>query len=163
VLLFRNFGSKAELYSAAVVLPLTRFIEEWLELDAAEWRPDNAEEQQRIFMGRLYDIVAENRGLIMSYLAMSTFEADMLTGLEHTPALDQALDRLAERTTERVSQLGKLPPAHTGVVTRAVVGMVVMMALMRDFGLASDTDSPAREEILDEMTQLVLHGALHRD
>jgi AcrR family transcriptional regulator len=163
VLLFRNFGSKAELYSAAVMLPLTQFIEEWLEVDAAEWRPDRAEHQQRLFMARLYDIVAENRGLIISYMAMSAFEPDMMTGLEHAAALDQAFDQLAERAAERVTQLGKLPPVDTGVVTRAVVGMVVMMALMRDFGLDSDKDSTAREKIVDEMTQLVLHGVLHRE
>jgi AcrR family transcriptional regulator len=163
VLLFRNFGSKADLYSAAVVLPLTRFIDEWLEVDAAEWRPDRAEHQQRLFMARLYDIVAENRGLIMSYLGMSVFEPEIVTGLEHTPALDQAFDQLAERSAERVTQLGRLPPADTRVVTRAVVGMVTMMALMRDFGLARDKDSTAREKVLDEMTTLVLHGVLHRE
>jgi len=162
VLLFRNFGSKADLYSAAVVLPLTGFIEEWLEVDAAEWRPDRAEHQQRLFMARMYDFVADNRGLIMSYLAMSVFEPDMVAALVHTPALGQALDQLAERAAERVTQLGRVPPADTGVVTRAVIGMVAMMALMRDFGLASDKGSASRENILDEMTQLVLHGALHR-
>jgi len=162
-LLFRNFGSKADLYSAAVVLPLTQFIEEWLEVDAAEWRPDRAEHQQRLFMARLYDFVADNRGLIMSYLAMSVFEPDMLASLEHTPLLGQALDQLAERAAERVMQLGRVPPVDTRVVTRAVIGMVAMMALMRDFGLTSDKDSTSRDNILDEMTQLVLHGALHRE
>jgi AcrR family transcriptional regulator len=163
VLLFRNFGSKADLYSAAVVLPLTRFLEGWLEVDAAEWRPDRAEVQQRIFMARLYDFVAENRGLLMSYLAMSVFEPDIVVALEHTTSLDQAFDQLAERAAERVTQLGKLPPVDTGVVTRAVVAMVAMMALLRDFGLASERGSPAREKIIDEMTELVLHGVLHRE
>jgi len=92
----------------------------------------------------------------MSYLAMSVFEPDMMAALEHTPALGQALDQLAERAAERVTQLGRVPPADTGVVTRAVIGMVAMMALMRDFGLTSDKGSASRENILDEMTQLVL-------
>src|SRR5258706_15293189 len=37
VLLFRNFGSKAELYSTAVVLPLAEFLDGWLGRDWAGW------------------------------------------------------------------------------------------------------------------------------
>lgn len=159
VLLFRNFGSKAELYSTAVVLPLTKFIEEWLESDALHWRADRIEERQREFVARLYDIVCDNRGLIMSYVAMSAFEPNMVKGLEHTGALDEVLDRLADRTAERLTQLGR--PSDTRIVTRAVVGMITAMALFRDFGLTGEGSS--REAIIDEMTQLILHGGLHRD
>jgi AcrR family transcriptional regulator len=162
VLLFRNFGSKAELYSTAVVLPLTQFFDEWLESDQSDWDATRAEEQQHEFIARLYDIVGENRGLIMSYLAMSVFEPGMITGLEHSRALDDVLDRLAERASAHLTELGKGQGSHARVATRAVVGMIMAMALFHDFGLTGSAAAPTRNEIIDEMTQLVMHGALHR-
>jgi AcrR family transcriptional regulator len=162
VLLFRNFGSKAELYSTAVVLPLTRFFDEWLESDQANWDATRAEEQQHEFIARLYDIVGENRGLIMSYLAMSVFEPGIITGLEHSHALDDVLDRLADRASAHLAELGQGQGSYARVATRAVVGMIMAMALFHDFGLSGSATAPTRDMIIDEMTKLVMHGALHR-
>jgi AcrR family transcriptional regulator len=162
VLLFRNFGSKAELYSTAVVLPLTKFFEEWLETDWSDWDAERTEKQQHEFIARLYDIVSDNRGLIMSYLAMSVFEPEIITGLEHSRALDEVLDRLADRTAQHLTLLGKGPGSHARVGTRAVVGMILAMALFHDFGLSRGSRPPTRHEVIEEMTQLVLHGGLNR-
>lgn len=162
VLLFRNFGSKAELYSTAVVLPLTTFFEEWLESDWSDWDATRTEQRQHEFIARLYDIVSENRGLIMSFLAMSVFEPEIITALEHSRALDDVLDRLADRAAEHLAQLGMEAGSRTRVGTRAVVGMIMAMALFHDFGLSSGLRPSKRGEVVDEMTQLVLHGALHR-
>jgi AcrR family transcriptional regulator len=161
VLLFRNFGSKAELYSTAVVLPLTEFLDEWLARDWSEWDEQRTEQRQREFIAGMYEIVSENRGLIMSYLAMSVFEPELIMGLEHSQALDQALDRLADRAAQHLGRLGHTGP-NARVGTRAVVGMIVAMALFRDFGRASGSRRPSRDAVIDEMTELVLHGSLHR-
>jgi AcrR family transcriptional regulator len=58
VLLFRNFGTKAELYSAAVVAPLTEFFDEWLEKDWSKWDRHDTEQRQREFIAQLYEIVS---------------------------------------------------------------------------------------------------------
>jgi AcrR family transcriptional regulator len=162
VLLFRNFGSKAELYSTAVVLPLTQFFDEWLEADWSNWDVTRTEVMQHEFIAGLYDIVGENRGLIMSYLAMSVFEPGIITGLEHSCALDDVLDRLADRASAHLAGLGQAAGSHARVGTRAVVGMIMAMALSHDLGLSSSSSVPTRAEVIEEMTQLVLHGALHR-
>jgi AcrR family transcriptional regulator len=161
VLLFRNFGSKAELYSSAVVLPLTEFLDEWLETDWSGWDQEQTEQQQREFIARMYAIVAGNRGLIMSYLAMSVFEPEIITGLEHSRALDEALDRLADRAAQHLGRLGRTG-ANARIGTRAVVAMIVGMALFDDFGSSSGSKRLSRDDVIDEMTELVLHGALHR-
>jgi AcrR family transcriptional regulator len=160
VLLFRNFGTKSELYSAAVVAPLTQFFDSWLAMDWSQWDRKDTEQRQREFIAQLYGIVAENRGLIMSYLAMTVFEPELVTGLEHTPALLDALDRTADATGEHLGRLGKAAGSNTRIGTRAVVGMILAMALFHDFGSAATR--PGRDEVIDEMTQIVLHGGLHR-
>jgi AcrR family transcriptional regulator len=161
VLLFRNFGSKADLYSTAVVLPLTRFLEEWLESDWSGWDTARTEERQYEFIAQLYDIVCENRGLIMSYLAMSVFEPDIVTGLEHSRALDEVLDRMAEEVQVHFGRLGG-HPGNLPVGTRAVVAMILAMGLFHDLGASAPTREATRDDVIEEMTQLVLHGALHR-
>jgi AcrR family transcriptional regulator len=162
VLLFRNFGSKAELYSTAVVLPLTRFFEEWLDSDWSGWDRARTEERQYEFIARLYDIVCENRGLIMSYLAMSVFEPELVTALEHSRALDEVLDRLAEEVQVHFGRLGR-HPGNPRVGTRAVVAMILAMGLFHDLGVSAPTRNATREDIIEEMTQIVLHGGLHRE
>jgi AcrR family transcriptional regulator len=162
VLLFRNFGTKSELYSAAVVAPLTEFFDEWLAKDWSKWDRRDTEQRQREFIAQLYEIVSRNRGLIMSYLAMSVFEPEIATGLEHTPALLDALDRTADATGEHLGRLGKAAGSNTRIGTRAVVGMILAMALFHDFGNTGTGHAATREEVIDEMTQIVLHGGLHR-
>jgi hypothetical protein len=93
----------------------------------------DTEERQREFIAQLYEIVSRNRGLIMSYLAR-VFEPEIATGLEHTPALLNALDRTADATGEHLGRLGKAAGSNTRIGTRAVVGMILAMALFHDFG-----------------------------
>ena len=59
VLLFRNFGSKAELYSTAVVLPLTEFLNEWIESSTWDWDEADTELRQREFNAKLYDVARD--------------------------------------------------------------------------------------------------------
>jgi AcrR family transcriptional regulator len=160
ILLFRNFGSKAELYSSAVVLPLTEFFERWVESDWSGWDEANTAMQQREFISRLYHIVRENRGLIVSYLGLTVFEPEMMTGLGRAQALDEMIDRLAAQASEHSDRLGRSAP-NARVGTRAVIGMIVAMALFNNLG-RGDGAAPTSDDVIDEMTQLVLHGSWHR-
>jgi AcrR family transcriptional regulator len=157
VLLFRNFGSKADLYSTAVVLPLTAFLEDWISSNTWDWDQADTEVLQREFIDKLYRVAKDNRGLIVSYLAMSVFEPDLVAGLEHSKQLDDVLDRLAGMAGGQLTRLGRSAHSNPRVGTRAVIGMVLSMALFEDLGIRA-----SRDEVIDEMTQLVLHGALHR-
>jgi AcrR family transcriptional regulator len=162
VLLFRNFGSKAELYSSAVLLPLTEFLDEWMASDWSVWDEKETVEQQREFVARLYEIVVRNRGLIMSYLAMSAFEPELITSLQHARELGDALDRLADRAGQQLHRLGYHGP-NVRVGTRAVIAMIVGMALSDGFGATTSRATTTRDEVIDEMTQLIVHGSFHRE
>ena len=66
-LLFRNFGSKAALFREALVVPFTSFVDEFSET----WRsvvPEETDEEELAaqFVGQLYDLFVENRGLVMT-------------------------------------------------------------------------------------------------
>ncbi len=160
VLLFRHFGSKAELYSTSVVLPMIEFISHWLADDWSQWDRRQVEDKQYEFNSRFYQIVADNRGLIMSYLAMSVFEADLISGLEHTARLRQTVDQLADRCSGLMSRMGIGAGVNVRVSTRAALSMVLAMALLYDL---SDPPTPfPRADVITEMTQLMLYGSLNR-
>jgi AcrR family transcriptional regulator len=157
VLLFRNFGSKADLYSTAVVLPLIEFFEVWLTSNTWDWNEADTETRLREFLTQVYWIGRQHRGLIVSYLAMSVFEPDFLSGLEHSRELETLIDQLAEKSGQHQMLLGLPPRQNVRIGTRASIGMVLSMALFNDLGSGVPS-----EDVIEEMVQLILHGALHR-
>jgi AcrR family transcriptional regulator len=159
VLLFRNFGSKADLYSTSVVLPLTAFLNEWITSNTWDWDEADTELRQREFNAKLYEVARDNRGLIVSFLAMSVFEPELVAGLKHAKDLDDVMDRLADLAGGQLGRLGRSEHSNPRVGTRAVIGMILSMALFDDLGIGSKA---SKDEVIDEMTQIVLHGALHR-
>lgn len=158
-LLFRHFGSKAGLFREALVLPFTDFVDEFGET----WRaviPDKITEEEltRQFVGRLYDVLIEHRGLLLTLVA-----SDGLTDEEIDSAgiadIRRALTLLGRISAEGIRLRGLRSdqpdlPAHSTVAM--IVGMVALRSTF--FG----TRPPSREAIVDELVQAILHGFLHR-
>lgn len=158
-LLFRNFGSKAALFREALVVPFTSFIDDFGET----WRsttPGDTDEvtMARQFLGQLYDLFVENRGLVMTLWAAEAMSEDELAeaGLAE---VDRALALLGQIGAEGMSILGTRA-THPDLVARSTVAMVAGMAA---FGSTSfGAERPPRDVIVDELTQAILHGVLHR-
>ncbi|WP_326547255.1 helix-turn-helix domain-containing protein [Mycolicibacterium sp. ND9-15] len=158
-LLFRHFGSKAGLFREALVLPFTDFVDDF----GKTWQaviPDKITEEEltRQFVGRLYDVLIEHRGLLVTLVA-----ADGLTDEEIDSAgiadIRRALTLLGRISAEGIRLRGlrsEQPdlPAHSTVAM--IVGMVALRSTF--FG----NRPPSREAIVDELVQAVLHGFLHR-
>src|SRR5262245_28091890 len=69
-LLFRHFGSKAGLFREALVLPFTNFVDDF----GKTWQavvPEETDEEElsRQFVGQLYDVLVEHRGLLLTLVA----------------------------------------------------------------------------------------------
>ena len=91
-LLFRHFGSKAALFREALVLPFTSFVDEF----GRTWRavvPEETDEEElaRHFVGQLYDVFVEHRGLVVTLLASEALseeemaDAGIATSGGHSP------------------------------------------------------------------------------
>lgn len=158
-LLFRHFGSKAGLFREALVLPFTDFVDEF----GKTWQaviPDKITEEEltRQFVGRLYDVLIEHRGLVLTLVA-----SDGLTDEEIDSAgiadIRRALKLLGQISAEGIRLRGLRSdqpdlPAHSTVAM--IVGMVALRSTF--FG----NRPPSREAIVDELVQAILHGFLHR-
>lgn len=158
-LLFRHFGSKAGLFREALVLPFTNFVEDfgktWQSVDP---EATDEEELARQFVGRLYDVLVEHRGLVLTLVA-----SDGLSDEEIESAgiadIRRALTLLGQISTEGM-QLRGLHSGQPDLPAHSTVAMIVGMVALRStfFG----NRPPSREAIVDELVQAVLHGFLHR-
>lgn len=159
-LLFRHFGSKAALFREALVLPFTRFVDEfgqtWQSLDPAQ---TSEEELARYFVGRLYDVFVRHEGLLLTLVA-----ADSLTDDEaaETGIADvrRAITLLGQISAEGMN-LRSIGSAHPNLPAYSTVAMIAGMAALRSTYFGSRP--PSRKVIVEELTQASLHGFLHRN
>ncbi len=158
-LLFRHFGSKAGLFNEALVAPFTDFVDDF----GTRWQsliPEDTDEQElaRDFAGRLYDVLTEHRGLLLTLVSSETLTADELaaTGIAD---IGNALAALGKISAEGIELRG-MESAQPALPAHSTVAMIVGMVAMRStfFG----ADPPDREAIVDELVQAALHGFLHR-
>ncbi len=159
-LLFRNFGSKAALFREALVVPFTSFVDDFSET----WTslvPEETDEEELAaqFVGRLYDLFVENRGLVMTLWA-----SDALSDEELAEAgiadIDRALAVLGRIGAEGMDIKGMRAGDHD-LVARSTVAMVAGMAAFRSTFFGGTR--PPRDVIVEELTQATLHGFLHRE
>jgi AcrR family transcriptional regulator len=158
-LLFRHFGSKAALFKEAVVVPFLEIVEDL----SSRWEsitpePGRSEEVAREFLGALYDLFVENRGLVMTLWA-----AETLTDEERTDTgvaeIDRAIAVLGQLGDQGGAILG-VQADHPDLAARSTVAMVAGMAA---FGATFFGGTrPPRDVVVEELTQATLHGFLHR-
>ncbi len=158
-LLFRHFGSKAGLFREALVLPFTTFVESF----GQTWRavvPEETDEDtlSRQFVGQLYDVLVENRGLLLTLMASDALSEEELQDAG-VADIRRAFKILGEISAEGMRLRGmqsRQPdlPAHSTVAM--IVGMVALRSTF--FG----SRPPSRETIVDELVAATLHGFLHR-
>ena len=158
-LLFRHFGSKAGLFREALVLPFTTFVAGFGETWRSVVPEDTVEEDlARQFVGPLYDVLVENRGLLLTLAASDALTDDELedTGISEIRRAFAVLGGISAEGMQLRGLRSSQPdlPAHSTVAM--IVGMVALRSTF--FG----AEPPAREAIVDELVQATLHGFLHR-
>lgn len=158
-LLFRHFGSKAGLFREALVMPFTSFLDEFQHT----WRrvvPEQTDEEElsRQFVGQLYDVLLEHRGLLLTLVASDGLSDEDIESAGIND-IRRSLGVLGQISAEGMRLRG-MPSRQPNLTALSTVAMIVGMVAMRStfFG---DTPPP-REAIVDELVQAVLHGFLHR-
>lgn len=158
-LLFRHFGSKANLFREALVLPFTTFVDDF----GRTWRevvPEETDENElaRDFVGHLYDLFVEHQGLVVTLLASESMSEEEIVEAG-IPDIRRALSVLGQISTEGMDLRG-MQSDRPDLAAYSTVSMIAGMAALRTtfFG----TKKPSREAIVEELTQATLHGFVHR-
>ena len=92
-MLFRHFGSKAALFREALVVPFTSFVDDFSET----WKslvPEETDEEELAaqFVGQMYDLFVEHRGLVLTLWASDSMSEEELAEAGIAD-INRALDR----------------------------------------------------------------------
>jgi len=158
-LLFRHFGSKAGLFREALVVPFTDFVESFGQTwQAVVPEETDEEELSRQFVGRLYDLLVENQGLLLTLVSAEGLSESEIeeAGIADIRRSVTVLGRISAEGMQLRGMRSSQPdlPAHSTVAM--IVGMVALRSTF--FG----STPPPRDAIVDELVQAILHGFLHR-
>lgn len=155
---FRHFGTKAALFEAAMLTPLTEFIDAYHEA----WTdfPDDLPPEQRLapFIQGFFPLVREHRDLLLSLIAIRTTEAaeDSPVARDFVDAI-RGLHIVARTEFEERSWTGPDP----AVTIAASAGMVISLVLHEDLLLPDQNDSD-RARLPEAITNLIIHGVAHQ-
>jgi AcrR family transcriptional regulator len=160
-LMFRYFGSKAGLYRTAVVQPFRDFVDEFTQVSAeASFEMEDDYEASRLFLGGLYDVFREHRGLATMFFAAETALSSDLAESGVLADVSDRLQALVDIGREQLKRRHHFELQHPWLTTRVTLAMVAGMAT---FGSSFyGNQRPSREAIVDELAQAVLHGYVHR-
>jgi len=154
-LLFRNFGSKAELFEVAVLTPVAEFVSDY----AASWSAVDAPlAQQRVdaFVRGLYAMAQDSRTVLLAALVK---RLDAEAG-EDRDVLDRVAGTL--QGLRGVSDLERNENVDPRAALAAVLGMVLGVALLDDLLFPRGSRRPGRDRLIAEMEKLVLYGITRR-
>ncbi len=166
-LLYQHFSSKEEMFEAAVIQPLEEVVNEGVrlareqlpvepreQLPVEPWEPVARERTAR-FIAELLTVTID----ILPLLGVALF-ADANRGSEtYQRQLLPALTELAEGIGEFLGEWGQRG-LDTALVTRAVVGMCLGIALDHRLGNEPLDDIPA---VAEQLTDLIIDGVAPRD
>jgi AcrR family transcriptional regulator len=161
---FRNFGSKAELFEASILKPFVDFFDDWASSRTREPLDFDPEEITRSFVVGFYGVVSEHRELLMTLMTARVKGGDealanVAAGISvrFTESLRIMRDMVLEHGGAR-DWVGIDPPATVAVA----VGSVLSMVLLGDWIFPAGERRPGRARQIEELTQMLLHGISHR-
>jgi AcrR family transcriptional regulator len=160
-MLFRHFGSKAALFNEVVFGPLRTFMLEWEKFDAELGEEYDIEANTKRFAGGLYDLLRQNRGLIVTYLATRAFEPDVLDEPDGVPTfleVIQVMDRLTDRRVQTDKPRGRRPKPKGNIRLheRINMGSLIAAALFDELLFAGMPSRPTRDQVVDELARIAV-------
>ena len=163
--LFRNFGSKAELFETTILSPFSEFVNRWAETwNVTVTSESDPAEVARSFVKGFYGLASEHKELFR------TLVAARVTGGEST--LAEVAARVSGKLADNLLTVQLVLQEH-GVarhfreldapVTVAVsVGSVLSLVLLDDWLFPSDRRRPGKSRQIEEAVQMLLYGVTGR-
>jgi AcrR family transcriptional regulator len=157
-LLFRHFGSKAQLFREAVVDPLVRVLHDYADQWLSYEGPHEARQPVRSFIDTFFGALSDRRGFAMALTAASNYFDDVVE--DAGAALADVLRAIEMVLVQEARTFGyeRLNPP---VTARVGMGSVLGSAVFRGwvFGTAP---SISDERITTELEQMMIHGVRGR-
>ena len=158
-LLFNNFGSKAELFEAAILSEFQAFVDAYTEAWQSRSAESTPEQRMELFVRGLFELAETNRAILRSAIggAQTGGDGPQEELLRRWAATLQSWQGIAS-TVKDESSLTIDPPASIAAAAAMVFGMV----LLDDLLFPSEDDKPSRERRIAAMSEMAIHGLLYR-
>jgi AcrR family transcriptional regulator len=172
IVVYRVFGTKAQLFEEVIfgqlVEAIVGWLERWSERDpgaASSW------ESGRAYIEGVYRMVSANRGQILALLAAEAFEP-AFAGERGTPSptnssqagsspINDALHRIESLVGREAAARG-WHGVDVALATRVTFSMIFSVAMFRDTLLPPGPERPPDDRIIDEMTAYMIYGVSGR-
>jgi AcrR family transcriptional regulator len=153
--LFKYFGSKAELFEAAVAEPL----KDWTGSLSTYWADLPLEKLIERYMTELYDVVHANRDLLKPLVAASLDGGSDLADVakrvsaDFTAGLATIVDSGRALATDRA-----MPTVDYTSAMGVEISMILGTVLLEDWVFPARTRRPGRARLIREMTRILYGG-----
>ena len=159
--IFRNFGSKAELFETTILTPFSQFVDDW----ATTWdaKTTSATDPARVaeaFVKGFYDLADEHQELLRTLIAARVNGVD--------PGLAEVATRVSGKLANNLGVVSRVLLEHGAArhfrdvdapVTVAVsVGSVLSLVLLDDWLFPPSQRPPGKARQIKEATQMLLYG-----
>ena len=155
-LLFTNFGSKAQLFEAAITGPFDTFVDDYIHGWQKTVGDASALERLEGFIRGLMDLTERNRGLLLD--AISPRSSAATTGTDNARA---AVIGGISRAFQRVHVLDEGPHPwkfEPAAILAATHGLVMSTVLLDQFLFPADGPAPDRAAFIAELARFMLYG-----
>ena len=159
--IFRNFGSKAELFETTILTPFGEFVDAWATTwDAKTTAATDPTQIAEAFVKGFYNLAEEHQELLRTLIAARVNGVD--------PALAEVATRVGGKLANNLDVVRRVLLEHGAArhfrtgdapVTVAVsVGSVLCLVLLDDWLFAPGKRRPGKARQIKEATQMLLYG-----
>lgn len=149
--IFRLFGSKRELFHAAIFAPLNRHFQEFHERIATSNAPPS-EALALSYIDELQDFIERHSRMLMSLIVASAYSPQETGGVSEMEGLRAYFERGAAMTAESGGTQGEVDPA---LMVRVSFAAVLANVMFRDWLFPQATDPAAIRRAIGDF---VVHG-----
>lgn len=150
--IYRSFGSKANLFEAAVREPYHQFMADFMtQWTRPDLPPQTGEEVINNFVVGLYDALSANRNLILAFICAEYFEAGELNRGKEESIVSRELRAMDEWAQRTASQLA-FHDIDIPVTLRCSFAMVMGLVLHDELLFEQGPKHPTRARVVRELT-----------
>jgi AcrR family transcriptional regulator len=156
-MIFRHFGSKANLFQESVVEPFTSFMQRYItDYRSREHGKLSPEEEGRAFYTALFDVLRAERAALLALMAARQFDDLPDTASAEVEAAFAEVLALVEEVVATEAQERHFTDFDLAPTVRVMFSMVLAAALHGDWmGMGRKV---SYDRVLETMTQLTVRG-----
>lgn len=155
-LIFAYFQSKAGLFEAAVLEPFQNFVNDYLRQWELMPRTDTLDRETHTFIAGMFELLDRHGQLVRGLTAVRSPDSAALQD-KITAAFVALLRPIEILVHDEVEHRG-LTRFDAPLIARALVGMVMSLAVFDPLFYDNSTPHPARDHVVDQLTTLLVHG-----